>query len=45
MSKPEARFDRGKYLTGEWNFIGYFPQNCKDLPPCYTNKMTFKRME
>ena len=26
-------------LEGEWNFTGYFPENCKPMPECHTNKM------
>ncbi len=26
-------------LEGEWNFTGYFPENCKPMPACHTYKM------
>jgi hypothetical protein len=38
-------FDRAKFLNGTWDFKGYFPENCKDLPSCFTDKMTFQRIE
>ncbi len=42
---PSVLFDRAKFLNGTWDFMGYFPENCKDLPSCYTDKMTFQRVE
>ena len=26
-------------LEGEWNFTGYFPENCKAMPECHTKRM------
>ena len=38
-------FNKSDFLEGNWNFKGYLPHHCKELPKCYTDKMTFENLK
>ena len=35
----ERLFYKPEIFEGKWKFKGYYPENCKQRPNCYTNNL------
>jgi hypothetical protein len=31
-----------RLFEGEWKFKGYYPDECRQLPDCYVNRLAFQ---
>jgi len=42
MQSPHQLQKDSSVLEGEWNFKGYFPTGCRELPECFVHTLGFK---